>query len=220
MLSKATATQLQEAADTLFGRGFSGGWGYSLASTTLLGLEFSFTIADPFVADIPFLGCSTGFTNLFGYGLAEVFGRQFAFLIADSFIDDSSRAFCEAVRDGNPWLPTSDYPYAPTGMPCNELISVQANARKDGTMFNTLSFMKLFELSSDLGDGKPYIVGVQTELKGDMDDIAAIDSSIGCLKNRMNIVKKELGSLYFMECPYEEMTRQVSSDRCSAFARQ
>jgi len=205
--SQATAARLQEAVDRIFGT----------PATSLLGLEFSFSIADPFLPDCPLIGCSIGFTKLCGYDLPQIVGHNCRFLI-DSVPDDRidvnmrkhTKEFCKAVCEEQPWMPPADYAYAPKGRPTDELVSMQTNRRKDGTLFNNLFYMKVFELSSELGEEKPYIVALQTELAQGKDDLTVLASNLIKLDANMNKVKAELSSSYFMQC---SMSRQITPER-------
>jgi len=205
--SQETAAKLQVAVDRIFGD----------ASSSLLGLEFSFTIADPFLTDCPLIGCSIGFTKLCGYDLHDIVGHNCRFLVdpvpadrIDKTMRKNTKDFCQAIRDETPWVPPSDYPYAPAGRPADELVSMQTNMRKDGTLFNNLFYMKVFDLSSELGEERPYIVALQSELKEGKDDLKAVANNLEQLDMKMETVKNELSSLYFMQC---SMARQISTDR-------
>jgi len=203
--SQATAARLQEAVDRIFGT----------PANSLLGLEFSFSIADPFLPDCPLIGCSIGFTKLCGYDLPQIVGNNCRFLI-DSVPDDRidlnmrkhTKEFCKAIREEQPWMPPDDYAYAPKGRPTDELVAMQTNRRKDGTLFNNLFYMKVFELSSELGEEKPYIVALQTELAEGTRDLTALARNLIKLDANMNKVKAELTSMYFMQC---SMSRQLES---------
>jgi len=209
---RQSATLLQEAVDRVF----------NADSQSLLGLDFSLTIADPSLPACPLIGCSTGFTKLTGYELDDIVGQNCRFLVdavpAD-LIDQTTRKhtkeFCQAVRDGKMWTPPSDYPYAPTNRPLDELMSMQTNRRKDGTLFNNLLYMKVFDLSSELGDEQPYIVALQSELKEGKEDLSALANNIEKLHARMDQVTQKLASMFFMQCSISrqafEPRRQISA---------
>jgi len=207
--SDARAIEVQEAVDRIFGAN----------AENLLSLEFSFTIADPCVEDVPLIGCSQGFTKLVGYAVHEIVGRNCRFLIdpvPGELIDPSTRRrckeYCEAVGDGRQWIPPCDYPYAPAGSPCDELISMQTNMRKDGTLFNNLFFMKVFEMGSEMGEERPYIVALQSELGGGRDDLEAVAKNLDWLKMNMEKLKDDLSSTFFIECSMDRQLRDDESD--------
>jgi len=207
MWTHASAVKLQEASDRIFGTG----------SSSLLGLEFSFTIADPFVADCPLIGCSMGFTKLCGHDLRDIVGHNCRFLIdtvpverIDWPMRKHTKMFCQAVRDGEVWEPPSDYLYAPEGRPADEFVAMQTNIRKDGSLFNNLFYMKVFDLSTELGEEKPYIVGLQSELKGGKEELAEVAENLQHLDAKMDKVKAELSSSFFVQC---SMSRQFTPQR-------
>jgi len=203
MWSEESALLLQEAVDRIFNKD----------SQSLLGLDFSFTIADPFLPDCPLIGCSAGFTKLTGYEVDDIVGQNCRFLVdpvpadlIDMTMRKHTKEFCQAVKKGELWTPPSDYPYAPNDRPLDELIAMQTNKRKDGTLFNNLFYMKVFDLSSELGDEQPYIVALQSELKDGKEDLSALANNIEKLDSSMQEVRQELSSMFFMEC---SMSRQV-----------
>jgi len=204
--SQATAARLQEAVDRIFGT----------PENSLLGLEFSFSIADPFLPDCPLIGCSIGFTTLCGYDLPQVVGHNCRFLL-DSVPDDRidlkmrkhTKEWCMAIKEEKPWMPPADYAYAPKGIPTDELVSMQTNRRKDGTLFNNLFYMKVFDISPELGDERPYIVALQTDMGEGTHDLTALARNLIKLDANMNKVKAELSSQYFMQC---SMSRQLSPE--------
>lgn len=210
--TESTAALLQESVDRIFGN----------KSENLLGLDFSFTIADPYLPDCPLIGCSAGFTQLTGYGIDDIVGNNCRFLVdpvPKDMIDERMRRhtkeFCQAVLGGKSWMPPSDYPYAPTDRPLDELVCMQTNARKDGTLFNNLFYMKVFELSSELGEEQPYIVALQSELKEGKDDLMAVANNLDKLDAMMDKVQQELSSVFFVECSLSRQlikpSRQISA---------
>jgi len=132
-------------------------------------------------------------------------------------IDQSMRShtteFCKAVLKGEQWMPPSDYPYAPVDRPLDELVCMQTNARKDGTLFNNLFYLKVFELSSEYGEEKPYIVALQSELKSHKDDLLALANNLEKLDGMMESVKQELSSMFFVEC---SLSRQLVLNEVSS----
>jgi hypothetical protein len=69
--TREQAAKLQESVDEHF----------SKDSAALLGLDYSFTIADPQLEGCPLVGCSTGFTKLVGYEMSDIVGRNCRFLV-------------------------------------------------------------------------------------------------------------------------------------------
>jgi len=212
MWSDASATLLQESVDKIFGTG----------SQSLLGLDFSFTIADPFLPECPLIGCSTGFTKLCGYEVNEIVGHNCRFLVdpvpahmLDQAMRKHTKDFCMAVLNGESWMPPSDYQFAPRDRPLDELVCMQPNARKDGSLFNNLFYLKVFQLGSELGEEQPYIVALQSELKEGKEDLAALANNLGQLDAAMEKVKDELSQMFFVECSQSRQVlmpcRQVSA---------
>lgn len=204
--SKEAADNLQKSVDSIFG----------VDGSTLFGLEFSFTIADPFLEDCPLIGCSTGFSKLCGYDLPDILGRNQCFLLAGvppQHIDIGARRlakdFFGAVRDGNEFrIPEADRKtWEPEGRPADELLCMQKNIHKDGTLFNNMTYMKAFFLGSELGQGQPYIVALQSELKDGL-ELSALAQHLCYLDQNMERVKQELSASYFMQCA---MFRQEQS---------
>jgi len=194
------AEKLQQAVD----RVFAGACGASL-----VGLEFSFTIADPFLDGCPLIGCSSGFTKLCGYDMEYIVGRNCRFLIDPvpaGYIDQKMRKqtkkFCEAVGLGQKYQRLAeDYePWMPQNRPLDELLAMQKNARKDGSLFNNLFYLKVFDLSLELGEERPYIVGLQSELHGGKESLAEMAQHLEDLDERMARVKRELGAHFFVQC--------------------
>lgn len=201
--SHVSATKLQEAVDNIFGE----------TGRSLLNLEFSFTIADPFLEDCPLIGCSIGFTKLCGYDLHDIVGRNCRFLIdpvpserIDNKMRQHTKEFCQAVRRGVTWIPPSDYKFTSKDRPSGELVAMQTNARKDGSLFNNLFYMKVFDIGVELGEEQPYIVGLQSELKGGEDDLSAFTDNLAELDAKMEKVERELSSGFFVQC---SMSRQL-----------
>lgn len=133
------------------------------------GMKFSFTIADPMIEGCPLIGCSTGFTELCGYEMNEIVGRNCRFLVAPVPLDlvheptrRRAREYCEAIRDGKDYNPeTTEYPsYLSYPRPRGDgLFFAQSNARKDGTLFKNLFYLKSVNVNDHM-----YIVGLQCEI--------------------------------------------------------
>lgn len=194
------ADALQESVNRIFG---------DSGSNNLLGLEFSFSIADPFVDGCPIIGCSTGFTKLTGYELEDIIGRNCRFMVdpvPKDQIDQKMRArvksYCEAMATGSEYhVPESDREeWMPTHTPGDELICVQKNARKDGIIFNNMFWLKMFELGLKFGDEMPYIVGLQTELMSGKEALGKLVQNREILQENMGKVKDVLASAFYMQC--------------------
>eukprot|EP00438_Fugacium_kawagutii_P003410 Skav225514 [mRNA] locus=scaffold1721:420645:425789:- [translate_table: standard] len=72
------------------------------------------------------------------------------------------------------------------------------NARKDGSLFNNMFYMKVIELSASLGSELPYIVGLQTELPFGKRDLAQLAKNTKVLDSNMNKVTTALAQLFFV----------------------
>mmetsp|Transcript_118061 Transcript_118061/g.345766 ORF Transcript_118061/g.345766 Transcript_118061/m.345766 type:complete len:228 (+) Transcript_118061:96-779(+) len=164
------AHQLQETVDRIFGT----------SGDSLLGLSFSFTIADPMLDGCPLVGCSSGFGTLCGYTMEEIVGRNCRFLVdpvPPALIDTAMRRhakdFCLAVKAGQDyWVPKSQHEsWMPSGRPGDELFCVQKNARKDGTLFNNMFYLKVLSMGGKLGEEQPFIVGLQSDLREGKSDL-------------------------------------------------
>lgn len=180
------------------------------AGTSLSGLEFSFTIADPLLDDCPLIGCSQGFTKLCGYELQDIVGRNCRFLVEgvppeliDSDTRKQTKDFCESVRRGKEYrrpVTTSDRDsWMPQDRPSNEILAMQTNVRKDGTHFNNMFYMKVIGLSKNLGKERPYIVGLQSELTEGKEDLERLAKNVKQLEDKMVKVMGELAGLFFMQ---------------------
>jgi hypothetical protein len=202
--TQETANKLQAAVDEIFGE--DGG-------QSLLGLEFSFTIADPSIEDCPLIGCSTGFTKLCGYELDDIVGQNCRFLTSpvpkdqiDWKVRKHVRDFCEAVRQGKEYRrPECDLEdWMPRSRPADELVCKQVNARKDGTLFYNMFYLKVFDISLEMGDERPFIIGLQSELPDNVQTLSRLTCQLDQLDEKMSRVKDELSAIFFVHC---SMTR-------------
>lgn len=204
---------LQSAVDKIFGTG---------ATSLLAGLDFSFTIADPQLEGCPLIGCSTGFTVLCGYAMAEIVGRNCRFLVdpvPDELVDQTMRVrcreFCVAARDDTEFrLPAHELdPWLPDDRPPNELFAMQKNARKDGSLFNNMFYMKKIGLG-DFDEEKQYLVALQSDLPGGRSDLAQLGTNLRQLDKNMAQVEKILAQEFIISGP---MRRQhLETDEESA----
>jgi len=195
--SPEAADKLQGSVDRVFGT----------SGQSLLGLEFSFSLADPSLDGCPLIGCSTGFTKLCGYELEEIVGRNCRFLVEPVAQEDvdirmrkRTKDFCQNVLQGIDYkVPPDEWePWMPEDRPGDELIAVQRNMRKDGTLFNNMFLMKAVDLGAELGKERPYIVALQSELREGKEDLAKVGENINELEKRMQTVKAQLSSMFFV----------------------
>mmetsp|Transcript_64125 Transcript_64125/g.121477 ORF Transcript_64125/g.121477 Transcript_64125/m.121477 type:complete len:260 (-) Transcript_64125:2-781(-) len=188
--------QLQAAVDKIFGTG----------GASLLGLRFSFTMADPQLEGCPLIGCSTGFTHLCGYEMAEIVGRNCRFLVdpvppeqVDQAMRRRCREFCTAAREGEDYrIPDNERePWLPEDRPPNELFALQLNARKNGVLFNNMFYMRIFGLG-DFDEERTYIVALQSELEGGKADLAQLGLHLKQLDKNMTKVEKILAKEFII----------------------
>jgi len=191
------ADELQAAVDRVFNKG----------GDSLLGMTFSFTIADPRIEDCPLIGCSAGFGTLCGYTVKEIVGRNCRFLVdpvpkeeIDWTMRKQAKDFCKCVREGKDYrIPDAEREeWMPMGRAGDELFCFQRNARKDGSLFNNLFYMKVIELSIELGDEMPYIVGLQSELPSGKADLQQLAKNLKVLDHNMSQVISVLAGLFFV----------------------
>jgi len=162
--TESDGKELQEAVDRIFDH----------TGDRLKGLQFSFTIADPTLPGCPLIGCSTGFGALCGYEMKDIVGRNCRVLVdpvpRDQVDDDVRRwawEFSIAVGKGQSYQIPADErkPYMPASRPSDDgIFLMQMNARKDGTLFNNMFYLRAMEL-----DDQQYIIGLQTEICEDSD---------------------------------------------------
>lgn len=201
------ADKLQDAVDRIF----------VTAGESLRGLEFSFTIADPFLSDCPLIGCSTGFSKMTGYEVHEVVGRNCRFLVEpvprEQICNETrtiTKDFCKAVMLGQEYkVPsTVDTPWMYEGRATDELLAIQKNTRKDGSIFKNLFLLKALDLSRELGDEKPYIVGLQCEMKDGHDGMKDVVTHIGELSEKMTKVVGVLSKFFCLQCSMSRITNR------------
>jgi len=199
--------QLQNAVDRVFGA----------LGSSLMGLSFSFTIADPELDGCPLIGCSTGFTTLCGYEMADIVGRNCRFLVdpvpkdqIDQCMRRRCQDFCLAAAEGRDYeVPSHERdPWLPVDRPSNELFAVQRNARKNGELFNNMFYMKYLGLG-DFDDERQYLVALQSELPNGKADLAAFGTNLRQLDKNMAKVEKVLAQEFIIT---GSMRRQDDDD--------
>lgn len=202
--------QLQSAVDRIFGTGCE----------SLLGLNFSFTIADPQLEGCPLIGCSTGFTTLCGYEMPEIVGRNCRFLVdpvppdeVDQAMRRRCRDYCSAIKGGNEYKVPDDEadPWLPMDRPGNEFWAVQRNAHKNGTLFNNMFYMRSFGLG-DFDDERQYIVALQSELRGGKADLARLCQHVKQLDKNMAMVEKILAQEFIISGPMRRQDLDLPDD--------
>lgn len=187
---------LQSAVDRIF----------APCGSSLLGLNFSFTIADPQLDGCPLIGCSTGFTTLCGYEMSEIVGRNCRFLVdpvpadqVDKPMRDRCREFCQAAKEGKDYklAPCDLDPWIPADRPSNELFAVQMNARKNGELFNNMFYMKYLGIG-DFDEERLYLVALQSELPGGRAELAQFGANLRELDKNMSKVEKVLAKEFIL----------------------
>jgi hypothetical protein len=196
--SQAQAVKLQECIDVLF----------SKDNEELLGLDYSFTVADPHMPGCPLVGCSNGFTKLVGYEMREIVGQNCRFLVDPVPKDEidvnarkHAREFCQAVKDGKDYfVPDHEREgWMPEGRPGDEILCFQRNARKDGSLFWNMFYMKVFYLGTEMDTLYPYIIALQSELPHAKATLSELSRNLGMLDQRMTDVTCILAKLFFTE---------------------
>eukprot|EP00747_Dinoflagellata_sp_TGD_P179611 gnl/TRDRNA2_/TRDRNA2_30677_c0_seq1.p1 gnl/TRDRNA2_/TRDRNA2_30677_c0~~gnl/TRDRNA2_/TRDRNA2_30677_c0_seq1.p1 ORF type:complete len:343 (-),score=49.38 gnl/TRDRNA2_/TRDRNA2_30677_c0_seq1:99-1046(-) len=180
---------------------------------TFATLSFSVTIADPNLDQCPLIGCSTGFCTLCGYEMEEITGRNCRFLVdpvppelTDNEVRRRAWEFCNAVKEGRDYqIPDEEQEqWMPTGSN-GELFCVQWNARKDGSLFRNMFYLRVVRL-----DGSPYILGLQAEMPSEEKRCSIIpeECQAACelLNTNMNKVEMVLAGTFWCDFP---MRRQA-----------
>merc|ERR1712216_236758 len=75
-----------------------------------------------------------------------------------------------------------------------------------------MGYMKVIDLSSELGQERPYIVALQSELPGGKNDLSKLTKNLEQLESKMAKVKRELACLFYMQCSF---SRQFHSEATS-----
>eukprot|EP00747_Dinoflagellata_sp_TGD_P200429 gnl/TRDRNA2_/TRDRNA2_73837_c0_seq1.p1 gnl/TRDRNA2_/TRDRNA2_73837_c0~~gnl/TRDRNA2_/TRDRNA2_73837_c0_seq1.p1 ORF type:complete len:308 (-),score=49.53 gnl/TRDRNA2_/TRDRNA2_73837_c0_seq1:117-1007(-) len=186
--------ELQKAVDAIFHQ----------CDDMVASLSFSLTIADPMLDGCPLIGCSTGFTQLCGYEMSEITGRNCRFLVdpvppelVNHEVRTRARDFCNAVKAGTSYsLPQQEREqWMPTGT-TGELFCVQTNARKDGTLFQNMFYLREVQL-----DGAPYIIGLQAEMPSDSQSAEMCRKACALLGKNMGETEKALARIFWCDFP-------------------
>ena len=178
----------------------------------LSNLEFPLTIADPNLPDCPLIAVSQGFITLTGYTRKECVGANCRFMLSGvppAMIDHetrfASRAFCTTAVSGSVFRSdkhqTFRKPWWPDHVDDGQVLCVQANAKKNGTIFRNMFFMKQVTLTT-----KSYILALHMDASsigitsGEVD--AEIDLELGRkayaeLIRNMTVVEQILNKLPF-----------------------
>jgi hypothetical protein len=207
------AERLQAQIDELFGDG----------QAELLGLDYSFSIADPLVEGCPMVGCSSGFTELVGYELEDIIGRNCRFL-AESVPKEQckesnrkhARDFCAAVARGQDYcIPKEEQEaWMPQEQPGDAILCFQRTARKTGELFWNMFYLKSFQLGTNLDELHPYIIALQSELPNGSCTAAELAKNLHLLETRMTQVTRTLAKLFFVET---KMRRHADLDDNDGF---
>lgn len=203
--SEEQSRRLQEVCDSIF-------------QQDVTKLRFSFTIADPNMEGCPLVGCSTGFSELCGYTMEEIVGHNCRFLVdpvpqhlIDAKVRARAREFCDAVRKGRDYImPKEDVEaWMPEAVADDSgIFCVQMNARKDGSLFKNMFFLKAISLSDN-----PYIVGLQSELPEE-NVTATLRKARQQLDDNMAEVERVLASMFWFG---GGMRRQDDPDKTDGF---
>jgi hypothetical protein len=196
--TQEVADHLQEEVDHIFG--IDGG---SLAS-----LHFSVTIADPSTDECPIIARSSGFVKMCGCHFDEALEYGGHFLssgIPDEGCEDiaqrkHTKDFLNAVKLGQVYRrPCEELePWMPEGRPADELIVLQRDARKDGTYFDHVLYMKVFTLSSEV---KPYVVGLHAEMSEGKTEISELVKNLAEIDSKMEKMKNALAATFLPQRP-------------------
>eukprot|EP00747_Dinoflagellata_sp_TGD_P179614 gnl/TRDRNA2_/TRDRNA2_30677_c0_seq4.p1 gnl/TRDRNA2_/TRDRNA2_30677_c0~~gnl/TRDRNA2_/TRDRNA2_30677_c0_seq4.p1 ORF type:complete len:326 (-),score=44.34 gnl/TRDRNA2_/TRDRNA2_30677_c0_seq4:15-911(-) len=172
---------------------------------TFATLSFSVTIADPNLDQCPLIGCSTGFCTLCGYEMEEITGRNCRFLVdpvppelTDNEVRRRAWEFCNAVKEGRDYqIPDEEQEqWMPTGSN-GELFCVQWNARKDGSLFRNMFYLRRVDL-----DDHAYIIGLQAEMPADSDSMmSTCREACKELNKNMTQVEKVLAEKFWYTFP-------------------
>merc|ERR1719230_1012346 len=132
----------------------------------------------------------------------------------DSGVRRLAKDFCKAIRSGEEFtMSEADRkPWMPRGRPRDELICMQKNRRKDGSLFNNLFYMKVFHLSVEFGESYPYVVALQSEIKDGMDGLLDFVGNLNFLDSNMAKVRKELSAVFYMQCTMDRQLRTANKD--------
>lgn len=203
--------QFQDVVDKIFETG----------AASLLDLNFPLAIANPQLEGCPLIGCSAGFTTLCGYEMADIVGFDCGFVTdpapAPRVFDKTTRSncqeFCLAAAEGKCFrMPSLElHSWVLGDRPCNELISVQTSARKDGSLFESMLLMSNITLG-DFDDEQPYIVILQAQLPGGTPDSNVFRQHLQQLDRNMTTVERILGGEFIICGSMRRQDGDIHSD--------
>lgn len=209
-LTNKKSEHLQTAVDKIFAAG----------AASLLGLKFPAAIADPQLKGCPLIGCSYGFTSLYGYQVADVVGQSSKFLLNAAPDQQSNQEvvrryqeFCLAAAEGKQYKAPSDEftNWLTADRPSNELIAVQTSVSKSGKVFETMFLISIVELG-DFDQEQSYIVVLQSELPGAENNSALLARHLVQLDKNMATVQKVLGQDFVVSGTMRRQDIGSSSD--------
>mmetsp|Transcript_35937 Transcript_35937/g.84137 ORF Transcript_35937/g.84137 Transcript_35937/m.84137 type:complete len:864 (-) Transcript_35937:121-2712(-) len=234
--SMIDSKELQRQIDQMFGQ-----------EKTKVGLvEFSLTVADPTLIECPLIGCSTGFSNLCGYKIADICGRNCRFLIdpvPPNLVNNNFRKLCrdyiEAIRTNSAFVVPDDFKqswmegakvhirrvgtlFSGVRVRTSDggLFCYQINARQNRTLFRNMFFLHTVELF-----GKPYILGFQSQvpnpkvienLWGAIEGTARFYEKYPPLEADLTFLKKNCGSLSNNMVKVEEILMKMFAKKQTA----